>query len=178
MSVLVAFGTIEGQTRKIAEAVAGQVRELGYEIELFDTADRIGEAPFEGVEAVFLAASVHERRHPKAFEVFVSGHQRQLAEVPVMFLSVSMNAAFDEFRKEAQGYVDDICKRTGFTPDETMLVEGAIRPESYDYYAAQVLRHVVLKGKDVDPMVETVEFTDWNALRKGVARFLGRAERT
>ena len=172
MSILIAYGTIEGQTRKIAEFVAREARELGFEADLFDTADRIAEVSLDGVDIVILAASVHERRHPKPFEVFVSGQRKELAKRRVLLLSVSLNAAFRDFREEAQDYVDEMKLRTGLECEATELVPGAVRPESYDYYAAQVLRHVVLRGKDFDAAAKAHEFTDWDALRARVRGFL------
>lgn len=41
MTVLVAFATIEGQTRKIAERIALHARERGHEVKLYDTASSV-----------------------------------------------------------------------------------------------------------------------------------------
>ena len=38
MNVLVAYGTTEGQTRKIAERAGKQVRDHGHEVQLYDSA--------------------------------------------------------------------------------------------------------------------------------------------
>ena len=76
MTVLIAYGTIEGQTRKIAEFVAKQARDNGENVVLFDTSNKIGDLEFEGVDRVILAAPVHERRHPKAFEIFVDTNRK------------------------------------------------------------------------------------------------------
>lgn len=38
MKVLIAYATTEGQTRKISQAIADQVVELGHQVELLDTA--------------------------------------------------------------------------------------------------------------------------------------------
>ena len=38
MRILIAYGTSEGQTRKIANTVAARVHELGHDAHLFDTA--------------------------------------------------------------------------------------------------------------------------------------------
>lgn len=172
MSVLIAFGTIEGQTEKIARFVEEVVRRSGHRVVVFDTVDRGSNALFDGIETVILAASVHERRHPKSFEDFVSAHRTDLASRKVMLLSVSLNAAFEEFLDDAQDYADEVMMRTGLTPAETVLVAGAVRPESYDAYARRVLSRVVLRGRTFDPTKDAHEFTDWTALEASVSEFL------
>ncbi len=172
MTVMIAFGTIEGQTRKIAEFVAKQIRDTGENVLLFDTSDRTGELALEGVDQVILAASVHERRHPKAFEIFVDANQKVLAEKPTLLLSISLKAAFENGREDAQDYADEMKLRTGLNPDKELLVSGAIRSDSYDFYASQVLRYVVLDGQEFDPSIRDHEFTNWDELASNVAAFI------
>lgn len=174
MTVLIAFGTIEGQTGKIADFVNGLVRETGEDAILFDTADRMGNVSFDGVEKCVLAASVHERRHPKPFEVFVSGNLDALSRRPTLLLSVSLSAAFEEGLEDAQDYADEMKLRTGLKPDAELLVAGAIRTANCDYYATQVLRHVVLRDREVDPNTGDREFTDWDELAARTRAFLAK----
>lgn len=172
MKVLIAYGTIEGHTGKIAAFVASLVRDLGHEVFLVDTKAYSGEIEYGKVDKIILAASVHERRHPKAFEDFLYAHRTELKQREVLLLSVSLNAAFEESRDAAQDYVDEMNLRTGLDPDVTLLVAGAVRPESYDDYAARVLSRVILRGKSFDPTKDAHEFTDWDALKASVTEFL------
>lgn len=176
MPVLVAYGTVEGQTGKIARFIEKIVQEHGDTATLTDTAD-----PRENVDPaqfsqIVVAASVHERRHPGAFEAFVTANQAILNEKPTLLLSVSLSAAFDEGLEDAQDYADEMKMRTGLLPAGEMLVAGAVRSQSYGYYETQVLRYVVLRDRDYDFSAKEHDFTDWKALRSGVSAFLeGRA---
>ncbi len=172
MTVLIFFATIEGQTGKIARFVADQARKAGHEVLLVDAADNTAEISFKGVDKVILAASVHERRHPSTFEVFLTAQRKALEAHDTLLLSVSLKAAFPEGLEEAQDYVTEMNMRTGFTPDTQALVAGAVRTGSYDYFASQVVRHVVLRGQDADVNAGDQEFTDWAALEATVAGFL------
>ncbi|NNE51675.1 MAG: protoporphyrinogen oxidase [Sulfitobacter sp.] len=171
MKVLILYGTVEGHTGKIANFVTDQVREAGHEVALVDT-DDVAQISFEGVDAVILAASVHQRRHPKNFEASVSAHREDLRARKTLMLSVSLNAAFPEGLEEAGEYLTEMKMRTNFTPDHEMLVAGAVRTGHYDYFAMQVVRHVVLRGRDVDPEAGEHEFTDWDAVGAQVGAFL------
>lgn len=172
MTVLIAFGTVEGQTRKIANFVDGQLREAGQKTLLFDTDERTEGLSFDGIDRVILAASVHERRHPKPFETFIASSLKDLTKRPTLLLSVSLKAAFEDGREEAQDYANEMKLRTGLNPTRELLVAGAIRSGSYDFYASQVLRHVVLAGQAFDPSVRDHEFTDWADIRSTITDFL------
>ena len=172
MNVMMVFSTIEGQTGKIAKFLENLIGEEGHEAALVD-AEEAEATNFDGVEAVILAAPVHERRHPRKFEAFVAAHAEELAERRSLLLSVSLSAAFPEGMGEAQDYATEMCMRTDLAPDETLLVAGAVRTDAYDYYSKHVLQHVVLRNRDFDPSgVERHEFTDWDVLATKTRGFL------
>jgi menaquinone-dependent protoporphyrinogen oxidase len=176
MTVLIVFATVEGQTGKIVRFIEEEVRSDGCHVALFDTANRAAPVSFDGVDKVILAAPVHERRHPETFEVFITAHGPSLAGRETLLLSVSLSAAFPAGMEDAEDYVREMEMRTGFTPTETALVAGAVRSDCYDYFAQQVLRHVVLRGRDYDPGQGSHEFTDWPALSRTVSDFLTAEE--
>ena len=62
--------------------------------------------------------------------------------------------------------------RTGFTPTFEACVAGAVKSSSYDYFAAQIVHHVVLRDRNFDPNVKEHEFTDWPKLALKVNEFL------
>ena len=171
MRFLVAYQSIEGQTAKIAKFVEEELTSLGNDVIMFNTADA-GPAPsFDEIDQIVLAAPVHERRHPQGFEVFLRANQDKLNARPTLFLSVSLNAAFHEGIPEANDYATEMKMRTGLNTTRDLLVAGAINTGEYDYYARQVLRWVVMRGRDFDPNVQQHEFTDWDVLRLAVTKF-------
>ncbi len=172
MKILIIFGTVEGQTAKIARFLADEARATGHEVDVVDTADKAASISFSGVDKVILAASVHERKHPKWFEMCLAAQRDKLAEQDTLLLSVSLMAAFPDTRSEAQEFVEEMKMRTGFTPTADVLVAGAVRMSSYDYFSTQVLRHVVLRGGKYDLAEGDHEFTDWDALKTTLSGFL------
>ena len=171
MTILIAYGTIEGQTGKIARFIEATLTEQGYDTELLDTSDSSRDVVWEGIDKVILAGSVHEHRHPRAFEVFIYAHREELNALPTMLASVSLNAAFPEGQAEAGDYVDALKRRNGLTTERDLLVAGALRAAQYDYYATQVLQHVLLRGRSYSPHETEHEFTDWDALQSAVVAF-------
>ncbi|MXY34239.1 MAG: protoporphyrinogen oxidase [Boseongicola sp. SB0676_bin_33] len=172
MTVFVAFATVEGQTEKIASFVSDEIRAMGRDVSVLDV-DQTASADFNGVKHVVLAASVHERRHPRSFEAFITASKEELKARRTMLLSVSLSAAFPEGMAEAEDYVVEMNMRTELSPDVTLLVAGAVQEGAYDYYSQQVLKQVVLKDREFDPEeLSEHEFTDWEAIRSGLRAFL------
>ncbi|AXI46634.1 protoporphyrinogen oxidase [Sulfitobacter sp. SK012] len=172
MNIVVLFETGEGQTRKIAEFITSRIRAAGHDVTTVDTSDRMVDLSLESAGKVILAAPVHERRHPKAFEVAVGAAKHELAKLSTLMVSVSLKAAFPESMDEAQDYLTEMEMRTGFEPTQEALVAGAVRTGSYDYYQSQIVRHVALEGHDVELIDGVREFTDWDALAETVDSFL------
>jgi menaquinone-dependent protoporphyrinogen oxidase len=174
MTILVLYATCEGQTGKIARFVKRESRATGHEVTMADAMEPTAEIPIERADAVILAAPVHERRHPEPFEVLLRAERETLAKKRTLMLSVSLSAAFPEGREEAQDYLDEMKMRTGFTPDAEALVAGAVRTREYDFFASQLVRHVVLRGRPYDPSKGEHEFTDWTALHATLSAFFAR----
>jgi len=172
MKIVILFETGEGQTGKISDFIANQIREAGHSVILVDTSDKLVDLSLGGADKVILAAPVHERRHPKNFEVAISAAKQDLAKCPTLMISVSLKAAFPEGLEEAQDYLTEMEMRTDFKPTQEALVAGAVRPGSYDYFQSQIVRHVVLDGHDVELKNGMKEFTDWASLAKTVATFI------
>jgi menaquinone-dependent protoporphyrinogen oxidase len=96
----------------------------------------------------------------------------ELHKKPALFLSVSLSAAFAEGMQEAQGYVDALLVETGWKLTQTVLVAGALRHEEYDYFRAQIIERVVLKGRKVEKPDQDHEFTNWAALDSIIESFI------
>jgi menaquinone-dependent protoporphyrinogen oxidase len=171
MKILILYGTVEGQTGKIAKFVADELKRLGHEA-LRANVEDTAELSFDGIDAVILAAPVHQRRHPRDFEALVSARKADLDARKTMMLSVSLSAAFPEGREEAGEYLLEMKMRTGWKPDTEVLVAGAVRTSQYDYFAMQVVRFVVMRNRDYDDSADEHEFTDWAALSKAVETFV------
>lgn len=172
MNVLIIFESIEGQTRKIVAFMEQQIRSAGHDVQLFNTNYRLGSVSFEGINKVILAAPVHERRHPKTFEIYVSTSLGELKACQTLLISVSLKAAFPEGLEEAREYLTEMEMRTGFFPDKEILAAGAVRTNSYDYYERQIVQSVALEGQDVELIDGVREFTDWNSIRDEIAAFI------
>jgi menaquinone-dependent protoporphyrinogen oxidase len=165
MKVLVAYGTTEGQTRRIARFAADRLADAGQTVELLNVAEAGGLDPGR-FDAAILAGSIHGGRYQTALVDFATTHAAALSARPTLFLSVSLSAADDDPAEwEAlNGIVEDLAARTGWRPGRVAHVAGAFRFGEYDYFKAWMMRRIAReRSGTVDPHGDT-EFTDWAAL--------------
>ena len=94
MKVLVLYATTEGQTRKIAEAVASQFQaDETTLVDVVDAPDNLNPVQFD---AAVIAASIHMHKYQGAITRFVRDHHAELNQMPSVFISVSLSAAGDD----------------------------------------------------------------------------------
>lgn len=166
MKFLIAYGTTEGQTRKIARFVADRLAGAGHAVELLAAADA-GDLVLSGFAGAILAASVHAGSYQKAFVGFARDRAAELATLPTLFLSVSLAAAGDdpEEHRELDAIVGRMTDATGWRPGRVEHVAGAFRFGDYDFFKAWMMRRIAReKGEDAPAEGRDTEYTDWAAL--------------
>jgi menaquinone-dependent protoporphyrinogen oxidase len=117
MTVLVAYATGEGQTRKIARRVADRIADHGQAVELLPLADA-DDIDLERFDRVILAASVHMEHYQQALSDFAASHAERLHATPALLLSVSLAAAGHDAEdwKGVEHILEDLKAATGWTP--------------------------------------------------------------
>ena len=93
MNILIAYGSSEGQTRKIVETITARLHGLRHIAELFDTASSPVHLRMDAYDKIIVAASVHQERHQESVEIFVITKLTKVHK-PTLFISVSLSAAF------------------------------------------------------------------------------------
>jgi menaquinone-dependent protoporphyrinogen oxidase len=161
--ILVVFHTSEGQTQRIADRVAGILRELGDSIDVHDVAS----APVpDGYDGVVVGDSIHAVHHSRALTRYLEDHATALATHPTALFQVSLTSANpdEEHTATAQGMVHELLERTGFNPDLVGLFAGALVYTQYGWLKRRVMREIVRReGGDTD-MTHDHEYTDWPAV--------------
>lgn len=171
--ILIAYGTSEGQTAKIAEQLVGFIRAQGHDACLVDTS-REAPAP-AGYDAAIVGASVHQGKHQPWVVDYVRRNLPALHHLPSAFFSVSLAIAdgSPKGRLEAEGYVDTFVKETGWYPDKIGLFAGALVYTKYNFLLRWIMRRIARsKGsRDLDTRRDYV-YTDMDAVRRFAEEFL------
>jgi menaquinone-dependent protoporphyrinogen oxidase len=164
VNILIAYGTSEGQTRKISEHIKARLRERGCDVEVRVCSAHAPASGLEAFDAFIVAASVHQKQHQDAVVDFVTAHRELLSAKPSAFISVSLAAAIEAERAHAQEYAESFLSQTKWQPRATLLLEGALRFSDYDYFQEQIVKFVLLDQRPDVGTGRDHEFTDWNTL--------------
>ena len=173
-SVLVVYGTTDGQTRKIAEYVAENLKERGVEVDLVDSATARATLTQPVYVAAIACGSLHQHKFQAALVHFLRENKAWLDGIPTAFVSVSLAAAIkdEQSRAELREVVEAFYRDTGWTPALTRHVAGALRYSQYDYFKRLIMKLIARRqGGDTDSSHDH-EYTDWDDLNDFVEEFV------
>jgi menaquinone-dependent protoporphyrinogen oxidase len=171
--ILIAYGTTEGHTARIAQYMAGVIRNHGSEA---DTVDLSSSTPdLHGYDAVIVGSSIHMGKHDGYVRYFVLQNCAALKRLPSAFFSVSL-AAHDnteEARKQVEGCIEQFVQQTGWRPDKIGVFAGALLYTHYGFFKRWIMRKIARdKGSpDLDTSQDYI-YTDWVRVRRFAQEFL------
>jgi menaquinone-dependent protoporphyrinogen oxidase len=170
--VVIAYSTTEGQTQKVAEAMAAALAEQGYRADVVDVASERAAQVQPFYAAAIVGGSVHMGHHAPELARFLRDNAGWLDSVPLAVFSVSLTAAQEDPGSEATTarMIADLLKGTGLAPARTCRVAGALRYSEYGPVKRVAVRSVAkATGAPAD---EDVEFTDWEDVRRFAVEFV------
>jgi menaquinone-dependent protoporphyrinogen oxidase len=189
-SVLVLYGTGEGQTAKVASQIAETLDGRGHDATSIDIENRPDEFALASFDAVLIGSSIHVGAHDKQIREFVSANRDELQRLPTGFLhTVGCNISkiirhpwvaniFRYLQPTVSGVALVGCRRPGATrrggelrrhaarrdrlaPRRIGLFGGALRYSKYGFLKRLMMKRIA-KGAtgDVDTS-QDYEYTDW-----------------
>jgi menaquinone-dependent protoporphyrinogen oxidase len=177
-SVLVGYGTGEGQTATVAARLAETIGERGHDVTTVDLGSTPEGLSLEGFDAALLGSSVHVGTHHSGVREFVAANRERLRTLPTGFFQLSLSSAVDdpERRAAAAKYVDDFLEATDWRPDRIGLFGGALRYSKYGFLKRLLMKRIA-KGAtgDVDTSRD-YEYTDWAEVDAFAADFAAFVE--
>lgn len=170
-TICICYGTTDGQTAEVAEYVAAGIRELGHVARVIDLKDP-ADVALDGVDAVLVGASIHMNSHASYVVNFVKANLTTLRSLPSAFVSVSLSAYGDPAR--ATGYIEQFCAQTGWQPNASIAVAGALRYTRYGVVKRGLMKQVAReKNLSTDTSVDAV-YTDWDAVSAFTRDFVSK----
>ena len=165
---VVAYISANGQTKKIAEAVAAALKEKGMSADLVDIKKTRGKMNTSDVKGVFLGGYIHAGKYPGGLFRFVARNRQVLSSVPVHFFTVCLaaKAATEESTKTMDGYLESFRKASEITPATTAFFAGALPYTRYNPIVRSIMKKISEStGGDCDT-TRDFEYTDWQAVKK------------
>jgi menaquinone-dependent protoporphyrinogen oxidase len=170
MRILVPYGTTEGLTTKISEYVADVIRGHGHEAEAVNIKGSGAPSP-DTYDAAIVGASIHMGQHEDYVLDFVRKNRDALERLPSAFFSVSM-AAHDN-PEEAEGYIEEFARETGWRPARVGLFGGALLYTQYGFIKRHLMKKIARDkaNPDTDTSRDYV-YTEWDGVKHFVEEFL------
>lgn len=159
--ILVLYGTTEGHTAKVANAIAETIHAAGAVVHVVNA--RSASPDPGGYAGIVVAASVHARGYQPAVRHWVRTHADALRDKPTAFVSVCLavlqhDPAVD---REITAIMDRFFLGTHWTPTTRKVVAGALPYTKYHWLTRWIMRRISAKAHgDVDTSRD-YEYTDW-----------------
>jgi len=171
-SILITYGTGQGQTATVAGCIESVLSDRGFDVR---TA-HVGEMPsvsIEDFDAILVGGSINNRQHRPEVLEFVREHRDAITARPNGFFQVSMASAVgSEWAEEGvQLFVDQLTEETGWEPDRIGRFAGAIKYPRYSrFLRLGFLAYSALSTGDTDTSRE-YEYTDWGEVERFAVEF-------
>ena len=171
--ILIAYGTSEGQTAKIADQLADVVRSHGFEVDAVDL-KKSNDLRLEDYQAVIIGGSIHMGKHQEEVADFVRMNRGVLERLPSAFFSVSLAAHGDMANAEA--YITTFEQQTGWHPTKVGLFSGALLYRKYGLLKRWMMKRIVRDKPGIlstDTSRDHV-YTDWDQVKRFAEDFVER----
>jgi menaquinone-dependent protoporphyrinogen oxidase len=177
--ILIAYGTCEGHTGRIAKYLADVIGAQGYEVQAVNV-ERVGVGQPEGYDAVIVGASIHLGKHERCVVDYVRENRDILERrLPSAFFSVSLSAgeATEEARKAVGNCIEKFVKQTGWRPSMIGRFAGALLYTKYGFFKRWMMKRIARskESPDLDTSRDYV-YTDWHSVKHFADEFLGTLE--
>lgn len=172
MKILIIYGTVEGQTRKIARFMENVLQENGHQVVI---ANAVEDPPAPNdFETILVGSSIHVHKYNTVIKDYVLKNIDTLNGKPSAFFSVSMAVASDikEEHEEAAQIAKDFLKETAWNTKTIWHIAGALKYTEYSYFKKLIMRSIAKKeGGSVDTSQDH-EYTDWPKVKEQVLQFI------
>jgi menaquinone-dependent protoporphyrinogen oxidase len=168
-AILIVYGSVDGQGRRIAERIGEVVRRAGHtaEVRSYENAT-IGLVAAS--DAVVVGGSIRYGHYPTGLERFARDNRDLIEDRVNGFYSVSLSAGGPGAKPAtAWGYVDEFIARTGWQPQRIASFAGALNYTRYNPLLRFVMRMIAgIAGGETDTSRD-YEYTDWPAVERFAA---------
>lgn len=169
--LLIIYASRHGQVEKIAKRISETVAADGVISDAVPV-ERADEFPLEFYDFLIVAGSIHFGRHPRALEKFIQRKLPGISGMKAALVSVSGAAATAAGKEEAESYVHQLARRTGWAPEIILTIGGAEPYSRYGFFTRILMRSIAKKHGRIVDVHRDYEFTDWGAVESFAHDFI------
>ena len=167
MKTLILYSTRDGQTKKIANYIAGIIHE---NVDVKSITDMYQLANYD---RIIIGASIRYGHFNKALYKTLEKHTALLNQKTTAFFGVNLTARKPEkSTPETNVYVRKFLQRITWKPTMSAVFAGALFYPRYNFFDRIMIQLIMrITGGETDPTKE-IEYTDWQKVRSFSEAFL------
>jgi len=171
MKILIIYGTVEGQTRKIARFMEDILQEKSHQVVISNAVEN-PPAP-DDFDAILIGSSIHMSKYNTLIKSYVQDNIKILNNKPSAFFSVSMAVAssIKEEHEEVAQIAKNFLKETNWNTHTIWQIAGALKYTQYNYFKKLIMRSIAKKEGGSMETNKDHEYTDWSKVKEHVLNF-------
>ncbi|WP_204250827.1 menaquinone-dependent protoporphyrinogen IX dehydrogenase [Saezia sanguinis] len=161
--VLLLYSSRFGQSRTIAERLAGHLNSSGHICTLQNIEKLVTLAqPLDNYAAIVIVASIRYGHFHRRVKAFVQQNLAALNQKLSVFVPVCLIARRQEKRQiETNSYTRKLLAKTGWKPSIISITAGALRYPIYNFFDRFMVRLIMVMMKGDTDTSREYEYTDW-----------------
>ncbi len=173
---LIVYGSKYHQSANIAQALAGNLKELGFFAECWDAAKISDSIPLKDFDAVIVGGGVYISGYTAALRRWVKKNAALISQKPSAFFSVCLGILQKDPRvqEDERKIVQRFFIKTGWTPTCHTIFAGALPYSQYNWFLKWMMHSMAKKAGFETDTHRDYEYTDWNEVKKFAREFADR----
>jgi len=164
-AVLFLYATHDGQTRRICEAMADEVRRTGRDARLLTLTDAHAADAAAHAAQVVIGASIRYGHLPKRSTPSLRRNRQRSRRARTSFSASISPRASRQGHPRRLGVHAQFPQEVAGRPQRLAVFAGALRYSRYPWYDKAMIRFIMwITGGPTDP-AHDVEFTNWEKVR-------------
>jgi len=172
--VLILYASKTGQTAKIAERMAQQMRDKGNTADCYQSNHLPRDFDIDTYDGILVGAPIRMMKFPRPILRFVKRYRDKLVAHKAGFFAVCMAAAAPtpETQLEPEKWIGSFIQETGWQPAKQAVFAGALMYTRYDFFTRMIMKKIsAAEGRSTDTSRDH-EYTDWDQVTKFTEEYL------
>ncbi|MFC0180485.1 menaquinone-dependent protoporphyrinogen IX dehydrogenase [Thorsellia kenyensis] len=159
--LLVIYSTSDGQTQKIADFIANEIRENYEKVTIININD-IKDVNINEYSHIIIGASIRYGKFSKAIYSFIDDTFAILNSKKTAFYSVNLTARkFDKNTPETNSYTRKFLARIQWKPKKCAVFAGALVYPQYKLLDKYMIKLIMKITKGETDTTKSIDYTDW-----------------
>ncbi len=154
------YSTVDGQTKKICEFLAAQLKHKNQKVSLYSVTHFQEEVSI--FDTLVIGANIRYGKHSDKVTKFISENQEELEKINTAFFSVNLVARkADKNQADSNPYVIKFMNSINWKPDLVDVFAGSLDYSRYGFFDRLMIKAIMRFTNGPTTTKEPIEYTDW-----------------